>query len=117
MEKLSYDENTELFVVEGESKEFATASEALWSAFFSRTSFEIFVSHALTKIVLERAANNDQPAQGKGNLAGLLRMHFFGYLRAVCLADDEEAEETCSMIDFEAQAKAVWDSALLKLNA
>lgn len=116
MEKLSYDENTELFVVEGESQEFATASEALWHAFFGRTSFEIFESHALTKIVLERAANNDQRAKGIANLAGHLRMHFFGYLRAVCLADDEEAEETCSMIDFDDQAKAIWDSASLKLE-
>lgn len=115
MQRLEYNEDTNLYFIGPSGQAFSSASEALWSAFFTRTSFAVFEVHAITMIVLERAACGYQSAHGINHLAAMIRLHFYGYLRAVCEADDEEADETCSMINFNAQASKVWESALLKL--
>lgn len=101
MQRLEHDEERDLYQIEGNQLWFETAADALWFGFYNSTTKLAIADHAASVANIDKAAFGGQnPERIQEAIEVFLKKKFTGYLRFVCMADEEEAEETSSMIDF-----------------
>lgn len=117
MQLLNHDEQTDLYRVEDCVRWYERPADALWFAFLSkelvRSLTPKLISIASMHFVMHGRTNLAKLSE---DITSLLRPRFAEYLSFVCLADEEEVEETVEMIDFKLQSRLLALTVLAELH-